>query len=478
MRIFSGLKLGAAGVLLCFSLAAAAGLPAELSRALQKDGISQESVSVWVSAAGQDAPVVAHRARALMQPASSLKIVTTLAGLDLLKPDFVWKTELRAAALPDKKGAVRAVSFIGSGDPHLMIENLWLLVEKLRQSGVRKIEGDILVDRSAFGEKPVDQGAFDGASERSYNVGADAALVNLKAVSITFEPEQAGSWARVTALPALEGFQVPGRVRLAKDACGAWKDKLKARFSASGVRFEGTFPAACGVKALHVARWDADDYLTRVFKPLLRQAGIAWQGKARAQKVDPLAGVRLVETASEPLARIVTLINKYSNNPMARHLFLTLSRADAAGDKAPATLTRSRAVVQKWLQKAAGNAARGSFIDNGSGLSRRTVVSAETLGRVLNYGFRSFVMPEFMASLPLAGYDGTMKKRPLQRGSAHIKTGSILNVRSIAGYVTDVNARRWTVVVMINGAGAAKGGSFTQKVIEWCASGAAQEGAQ
>ena len=101
--------------------------------------------------------------------------------------------------------------------------------------------------------------------------------------------------------------------------------------------------------------------------------------------------------------------------------------------------------------KAAGDVPSGTFIDNGSGLSRKTRITAETMGRVLNYGFRSYVMPEFMASLPLAGFDGTMKKRGMAVGSAHVKTGLIRDVRSIAGYVTDVNARRWSVVVMMNG---------------------------
>ena len=149
-------------------------LPSVLLEALARTSVSLDEVAVWVSPAGSNAPVVAHRTDCLMQPASSVKVVTTLAGLDLLKPDFTWKTQIRAQMLPDKAGAVRSVSLIGSGDPHLMIEQVWLLVEQLRQTGVKRIIGDITVDRSAFGEKPVDQGAFDGAADRSYNVAADA----------------------------------------------------------------------------------------------------------------------------------------------------------------------------------------------------------------------------------------------------------------------------------------------------------------
>ena len=442
------LKLSAALGALFLSFPGWAQLPSALEEALARTSVSLDEVAVWVSPAGINAPVVAHRTDRLMQPASSVKVVTTLAGLDLLKPDFTWKTQIRAQTLPDKAGAVRSVSLIGSGDPHLMIEQVWLLVEQLRQTGVKRIIGDITVDRSAFGEKPVDQGAL--------------------------EPEENGKWARVTSLPVLEGFSVPKRIALSKGACGDWKSKVKASYSDKGVRFKGDLPASCGVKALHVSRWEADDYLTRLLKPILRSVGIAWTGVVREGRALAQSGVRLAEIQSQPLPTIVSLINKYSNNTMARHVFLTLSQTDPVGTAKPATLTRSRAVTDRWLVKAAGEVPSGTFIDNGSGLSRKTRITAETMGRVLNYGFRSYVMPEFMASLPLAGFDGTMKKRGMAVGSAHVKTGLIRDVRSIAGYVTDINARRWSVVVMMNGKRLDGDRIFSQAVLQWCAQGGAQ----
>ena len=305
-------------------------------------------------------------------------------------------------------------------------------------------------------------------------MAADAALVNLKAVSITLEPEENGKWARVTSLPVLEGFSVPKRIALSKGTCGDWKSKVKASYSDKGVRFKGALPASCGVKALHVSRWKADDYLTRLLKPILRSVGIAWTGVVREGRALAKSGVRLAEIQSQPLPTIVSLINKYSNNTMARHVFLTLSQTDPVGTAKPATLARSRAVTDRWLVKAAGDVPSGTFIDNGSGLSRKTRITAETMGRVLNYGFRSYVMPEFMASLPLAGFDGTMKKRGMAVGSAHVKTGLIRDVRSIAGYVTDINARRWSVVVMMNGKRLDGDRIFSQAVLQWCAQGGAQ----
>lgn len=464
----------AAAALLCLPALASAELPPALADALSRTPISSSSVSVWISPAGENRPVLEHRARTLMQPASTIKIATTLAALDLLRPDYTWETLVLADAAPDKKGLVRGITFVGSGDPHLMIEQVWLVVERLRQAGVRRIEGDIAVDRSAFDVPASSPGSFDGAADRSYNVDPDAMLVNLKSVSVTLEPEANGRWARVSVLPALEGFSVPERVPLAKGACGVWKDKLKARFTDSGVSFAGALPASCGIKSLHVSRWSADEYLTRLLRPMLARSGIEWKGKVREARAKKTSGTVLVRHESAPMASVVRWVNKYSNNTMARHLFLTLSRADGGPADKPATLRRGRAVLEAWLEKAAGPLPAGTYVDNGSGLSRHTKISAETLGRVLNYGFNSYVMPELAASLPNAGYDGTMKKRTLKTGSAHIKTGLIQNVRGVAGYVTDVNARRWSVVVLMNGANLEDDQVFSQAVLGWCARGGAQ----
>lgn len=153
---------------------------------------------------------------------------------------------------------------------------------------------------------------------------------------------------------------------------------------------------------------------------------------------------------------------------MARQLFMTLSFADADGMTRPATLARSRAVVTQWLQTKGINP-KSVTIDNGSGLSRTARISAETLGRVLNRAWMSPVMPEMMASLPAAGVDGTMKKRGLKTGSAHIKTGYLKDSRSVAGWVTTPAGDRYTVVMMVNSKRPDGAKAFSDAVLAWCA---------
>ena len=495
-----------AGGLCLVSSAWGAGLPAPIASALSETGLPESAVAVWVSPAeNARVPVVALNVDKSMQPASSIKVVTTAAALDLLKPNYHWHTDIYAKSAPDKAGVVRGLTIRGSGDPHLVLERLWLIAERLNARGVRTIAGNIALDRSAFAVEEIDPGAFDGEATRTYNVGPDALMANLKTVSMTIAPEEGGRWARVTVMPRLDGVHFPTRVRLARGGCGDWKKKLKADLSdPERIRLRGAYPAACGRQMWHLSLWTPNDYFTKIFKRVLRQAGIVWKGRAVAGKTDPEAKL-LVREYSEPLSQMVNWINKYSNNPMARQLFLTLSFADQCKDAgpifdseleqeatdtpseeksadaqkpeaAPASLARSRAVVERWLTRAVGTQIGSIYVDNGSGLSRETRATARALGEVLSYMYRSGSMPEFMASLPRAGIDGTMRRRALESGAAHIKTGYLNNVRSIAGYVTDASGRRWCVVVMINHDKPQKDRVLTQAVLNWAASGAAAAG--
>ncbi len=446
-----------------------------LDQAVQAAGIPQDSIAVWIAPAGKTEPIVSLNAEKRMQPASIIKVVTTAAALDLLKPDYYWHTDFTAKHSPDKKGVVRGMGIRGTGDPHLMIERVWIIAQKLKSLGVRRIEGNIRLDRTAFDVEKIDQAAFDGEGTRTYNVGPDPLMVNLKTVSLTITPVKGTNTARVRATPELYGVRFPESVRMTKGRCADWKSKLKVRFGSDGrVRFSGAYPSSCGEKMWHMAQWSSDDYFTRVFKKVLVDQGIAWKGRAVSGNVSEDEYLLLREY-SEPFPLIIHWINKYSSNPMARQLFLTLSAADAQ-ETGPATLDKSRRVVSRWLDNAVGIAPSTVFVDNGSGLSRQAHVTARSLGRILEYMYRSFAMPEFMASLPAVGYDGTMRRRRLSGGSAHVKTGHLNNVRSIAGYVTDDHGNRYSIVVIVNHEKMNEAEKLLQKILNWVAAGSITDG--
>ena len=165
----------------------------------------------------------------------------------------------------------------------------------------------------------------------------------------------------------------------------------------------------------------------------------------------PAKATLLARAFSPDLSEVARDINKFSNNTMAQQLLLSLGaqfRSTADPDDARA----AQRVIRDWLARK-GITAPHLVIENGSGLSRNERVSARELAILLKAAWDSPYAAEFIASMPLVGIDGTMRRRltaqPM-RGQAHIKTGTLNNVRAIAGYSRDRNGHSWAVVAIIN----------------------------
>src|SRR5688572_20858794 len=147
-----------------------------------------------------------------MNPASTMKLVTTYASLHLLGPAFTFRTEVLADG-PVAGGVLKGDLYIrGGGDPKLVIEDLWLLASRLRGFGIREIRGDIVLDKSFFEPLHHDPAVFDGEEGRAYNVGPDPLLVNFKSIALTFVPDTAARVARVIVVPEVAGLRAPKSV--------------------------------------------------------------------------------------------------------------------------------------------------------------------------------------------------------------------------------------------------------------------------
>lgn len=458
------------GVLLALTYAglAAAELPAAVLQALKNAGIPARNVGAVVQEVGTARPALVHEAGDTMNPASVMKLITTYAALELLGPAYRWKTE----AYVDGND----VLLKGYGDPKLNYESFWMLLRGLRGRGLRDIRGDLVLDRSYFGQ--VADGRIDDDTFRPYNVTPDALLVNFKSLRFNFIPAESG--VTVFAEPALPGLEIVNSLKLAQGACPegrAFRSLIQAEFQSKPPRasFTGAYPIACAEKDLNVALYEPQEYLAAMVKQLWAEMGGSWNGVVRQGSASPAARLVYVHE-SEPLAQIVRDINKFSNNVMARQLYLTLA-AEMGGP--PARPELALVSIRHFLA-AKGVKAPELVIENGSGLSRLERASAGTIAAVLHAAWRSPAMPEFVASLPVVAADGTMKKRLLGEGvagRAHIKTGLLQDVRSIAGYVLDRHGRRHLVVMIINHPRAsAEGQPALDAMLAWVYEGARTRG--
>lgn len=434
-------------------LAHAERLPAPVAGALKAAGIPQSAVAVVVQEADGVRPRLTFNADQPMNPASTMKLVTTFAALELLGPAYTWKTTAWSAA-PLANGVLAGDLYLrGSGDPKLTFEQFWLLLRQLRARGVREIGGDLVLDRSLLAPVEHDPAAFDEKPLRPYNVGPDALLLNFKAIRLTLVPDAAAKAVNLVAEPEPGNLDITNLMKLGNHGCPEdWRDNLHADLARYGNRWRliltGTYPASCEEKIWRIGLMPHGEYVRGVFEQLWSELGGRLKGSVR-DGVVPDDARQLAGIESPALAEMVRDINKFSNNVMARQLFLTMG---AEAGKRPVRNEDADAAVRAWLD---GRNLRFPelVLDNGSGLSRRERISAGNLARLLAAAWRSPVMPEFAASLPLVAVDGTMKKRLNGNGvagRAHIKTGYLEGVRANAGYVLDKSGRQQIVVFIIN----------------------------
>jgi D-alanyl-D-alanine carboxypeptidase/D-alanyl-D-alanine-endopeptidase (penicillin-binding protein 4) len=446
--------------------------------ALTRAKVPPEAISVLVvNADGQSAPRLNHRADVPMNPASVMKLLTTIAALDLLGPAFVWRTPVWLDG-PVKGGVLKGNLLIqGQGDPKLVLEKLWLLLRRVQGLGVLTIDGNIVLDRNAFATVPVNPAEFDGEPLRPYNVSPDALLINYKSVLITLTPDLTNAVARVQIDPPLSGVQVPATVPLQKTAaadCGDYRKTLKANFSdPTHIRLAGSYPLSCGEKIWPVAYSDPASYNARTIAGLWRSMG----GKLTGSVLDGIAPTTpaTFEVVSPPLADVIRDINKFSNNVMAEQLFLTLGRTNGREvQTTQATPEAARETLRQWwlqrintLASTAVQALPAPVLDNGSGLSRQTRMSAQQLARLMQVAYASPYMPELMSSLPIVGIDGTLKRSQAALASAHLKTGSLQGVLALAGFVHAAGGQQVCLVALINHPNASAARPALDALIYW-----------
>ncbi|OYU45390.1 MAG: D-alanyl-D-alanine carboxypeptidase/D-alanyl-D-alanine-endopeptidase [Burkholderiales bacterium PBB4] len=457
-------------------------LPHEVRAVLQTAQVPETSFSALVLPAGGGMPRLAHLEAQPRSPASTMKLVTTLVALEELGPNFRWNTQLwmtsaQSSGTP-RGGVLRGTLYLqGGGDPNLTWDSLRGMLRSLRAQGVRHIRGDLVLDRTYFKPARPDLGApqFDETPAAYYNVIPDALLLNSNMLTLALDSDAQGSSVRVT--PDLKGLRVVTEHTLNDTDCKQWDDDtltVKLEPQSGGkmlLRLGGPYPKNCKSSVgLNVV--DRNVYIEQFVRSFWSELGGTWQGKLQDGST-PAEAKLLVARPSDTLGNIVKLINKPSDNAMTRALFMTLGETRKTTPRLEKSSDNAVVVVNEWFDRK-GIARSGLVLDNGSGLSRSERISAIEMAGLLQVGLQSNWYPEFAASMPIAGLDGTMRRRfkdsPLV-GKIRVKTGTLRDTAAVAGYVRDMQGKDWVVVAFINDDNSKHGRPALDALIEWVARG-------
>ncbi len=505
----------------------AATLPEPVTAALRHARIPLSSVGVYVQEADTPAPLIAVNAGQPMNPASTMKLLTTYAALETLGPAYRWKTEAYIDGKLENGVLQGNLIFKGYGDPKLTLEQFWMWLRELRQRGLREVRGDIVLDHSLFAESTQDPGDFDNDPTRAYNVGTNALLLNFNAIHVHLIPNGRSAVALIE--PELAGYTLQNNLSVSTRMRCHGAHNFTVRLDGHTIRLDGKIPANCGDVDEYYSLLPHDEYFFAVFGALWQELGGTIQGKLRTGTA-PANATLFAKYVSPELAEMIRDINKFSNNIMARQVFLALGMTDPArvaassvpaadisdadtpdeaadtnvsdaqegGDIASdapaehaqpplpdlaasavsppvqkemdgASVPRSIAWMQEWL-KARQLQFPELVLENGSGLSRKERISPRHLAQILQRVTHSPFSPELEASLPILGMDGTVKRRFRDSelaGHAHLKTGTLDDVKSMAGYVDGSDGKKWIVVFIINHPRAQRGQAAQDALLAW-----------
>nr|WP_245603957.1 D-alanyl-D-alanine carboxypeptidase/D-alanyl-D-alanine-endopeptidase [Thauera linaloolentis] len=450
---------------------ASQGLPPPVKLALERARITDDAVSVWVQAVDETHPSLSINANTPMNPASVMKLVTAFAAFERLGPAWTWTTRLASNATLADGVLSGDLYIVGSGDPVLDQDRVGKLLRRLRGLGIERIAGDIVLDASVLQLPPHDPDAFDGRGLRPYNSGPHGLLMHYNTLQLALFPGN-GSNASVTVVaePPLAGVVIENRLQTSASNCDVWYRDLEARIE-PGRRLvlSGSLPAACGPRTWSAAPLPPAEYGAALVATLWSEAGGRLDGQVRSG-VAPV-GIRSLLTHESPsLADVIRDMNKWSSNVIARQLLANLGTFLAAAPADTADMVAGGARIAVEVLAAAGLDADGLRIENGSGLSRIERIRADTLGNMLLLAWRRPWMPEYISALPVAGLDGTARRRLSDSpasGQAHIKTGTLNGVRAIAGYLLDRDGRRHALVMMVNHPEAAASTAAQDALLEW-----------
>ncbi|MGE6795288.1 D-alanyl-D-alanine carboxypeptidase/D-alanyl-D-alanine-endopeptidase [Psychrobacter okhotskensis] len=444
-------------------------------------------------------PLINHQADIPRTPASTMKLVPSFIALDTLGADFVWHTRVYHSGIIIGDRLYGDLIIQGSGDPKMTHERLQQLLYRVQAAGIRHIDGDIIIDSAVFNHVSKDPAAFDNAPLRPYNASPDGFLVNFSTIGIKSYPLDNGQ-ASLDYTPKLADYQLPTTINTRTASCGQARYSLAPQWQSEQLALNNNLPDSCGEHVFYVAYPDAKDFAARVIAAKWQALGNTLSGKVISQETPyqtaknskstqglaalSMSPLPLVSYPSLTLTQQIYDINHFSNNVMTEQVALSIgaynqsamvnsttkaSSVEAVDNKTMSKQTSSLyqfgkpaatdypaalQTINQWWESHLNTPP--PYLTNGSGLCRDCTITAANLSELLTYAYSHPSFDAYVNSLGVAGVSGTIaahgERLPESDaiGRAWIKTGTLNNVTSMAGYVKGLSGQDYVVVGLIN----------------------------
>ena len=427
-------------------------LPEEVAQLLHHQGVSENGMSAYVHALTSPTPLLAFNADVPRNPASVMKLVTTYAALGILGADYRWPVEFYTTG--NISGGILHGDLIlkGYGYPDFKPHDLRLLLGGLRKRGIKEIRGNLIFDNTYFNVKAKNPGAFDGKPYARYNALPDALLYNERISEFVVKPRS--NSVSIDATHPSKNVNLINNLKVKNVSCrGSYANprmRILPQANEIKVQFDGVLSSRCGERKFTTVISDPVNMLYGSIRKIWSQEmGGIITGDRLIVTETPNHAYLLYRLEAKSVREILPLINKKSNNVMARQLFLSIA-ANESGT--PGTTDKAYQSIQNWFTSRGLNFPE-LRIENGSGLSRIGQISARHIGELLLDAYKSPYKQALLDSLPIMGVDGTLKNRmkgTVVANSGRFKTGTLRNARGIAGYVTAENGQVYVVAILHN----------------------------
>ncbi len=387
-----------------------------------------------------------------MSPASAIKLLTAVVALKKLGPDYVYRTEVFTDGTVQGDTLKGNIYLKGGGDPSLVTERLYLLAAEIARSGFKKVTGSLVVDDWVYDQIRWDQARIPTQTDRPYNAPVGGVSFNYNTTTVYFRPgEKLGDPVRVFVEPDTGFIKVVNKSRTS--ARGSGNKLVGARTESKDsntIVVTGTLGLGAPEQRSYFNVTDPVGYTGRALMMMLKERGITFEKEGVEHSQTPSVARKIATLESLPMREIVTLMNKFSNNFIADTLVKTLGKESRG---APGTMEKGIQVLQEESTRLNINTS-GFKLVSGSGLTRENRITSSQFVSLLNASYMDFdILPELLASLPIAGKDGTLRSRmkgTRAMGRLRGKTGSIDGVSSLVGVVQSQAGELLAFSVILN----------------------------